>query len=1374
MAKISKRLLPLLLVAALAATLTFSVVACNKGNDPIEEGWYLSLSSSGYPVYDNVSSVPDAVAMKEEGGVWSISVTLAQNEQFFIKSTSGKSVGFDSVFSAATQLVAGDDGAIKVAVAGAYVLSYDGESITYSYTPPAAVQLTGIALSQTTLALEKGTAQQLVLSFLPEGVAPVGVIWTSSASDIVSVTQEGLVTAVNYGTATITVTSTSGGFSATCVVSVLKHAAGLSLSVPNLSVVAKGLAKTIEVNFYPDDANEHAYIASLTSGAEFAELSDDGVGNISVYGKAEGTAILSVSLVSDPEFVATCAITILPEGSVLANLPASLDMKIGEETTITASLENYDGEPSKAVWSVSGAALLMSSDGASATLTAKDFGVATVTVALFDDQNNTYRSSCTVYVGEEFFFIYGYGLGGGDWVWQTYLNDPNVAEANELLLHEESKGVWTLTRELTPDNGFQIIFPSVGSFTEDVDGEQMWNKNIPSDLVAAENYYDSARSDSRYVSNATTSYLCVTTPGIYKITLDLTGASAKVYINVVSFDVAGISLKLSEGDYILDGEGATAVLQYSVLPASALYSESDVRVELTSDLEEFANYIRSTLDFGAGTITLQALAVPSQTFTVTLHLYVTEFEETLDFYLLGGAKVPVTSISFDQPSYEFNLNNGMSNYTTYVSAHVNDGATNRQVRYSYFVPETASESTLTVEALGRREHATVDPVTGAVTKYFPGTVRIKAESLEDPNIVAYTDVLFYTDSYYIIAPSGPALSPSITSFDGITGDTPGFIAAVPRDPNCKTQYRLEVIDSQIDGHYLNRFSLAFLGMNEMWNGKIGSAAIKLGNATMNWTGADYMNDVGCIKILDPDHHSKSFEFIIDISLARPVLAINVIGKDEFDGFGLYPYDDGQDLILDYNNPAYYQKLKHGQSTDFKLIIVPDAEISAEDVSFSWENNDQDFSYEFDVATRNVKVKRLDTLLETDKTVTLNVTYQGVTRKFIMVAPATHHWVQKYDDAHHWLECSDDGCGERKDVTEHVMIEGWQQDRANGEHYHACSDCGYTCDHAAHIFASASQIDLTKGDIPACSVCGEKIVAIEDNKLVGYYGKAGKIVLPDTITEIGAHIFDGHTELRSINWPSSLTTIGDYAFRDCTGLPTITLPASVASIGQYAFSGFKSKITIPAGSQLGSIGAHAFDGCLGDIDLRALSNGNNYIGSYAFANSGIIVFSVDCGYLTMAEHAFENCTKLTRVEIKCTIFESIPNSAFAGCTSLTEVYLTDRYDVGGLYSGLFSETPWDYMQFWKFSDKAFDGCVLLQGIYIERVASHYVFKGSSRPDDVDPDYSYVGDCSALYGKIYVYSNTNQEYAFYEGHGPYIAGIWHYRDNVRDLNNIEVWD
>ena len=86
------------------------------------------------------------------------------------------------------------------------------------------VAATGVALAPSELALTVGETSQLVPVVLPTNASNKAVTFSSSDDTKASVTDAGLVTAVEAGTATITVTTEDGGFTDTCAVTVAAEA----------------------------------------------------------------------------------------------------------------------------------------------------------------------------------------------------------------------------------------------------------------------------------------------------------------------------------------------------------------------------------------------------------------------------------------------------------------------------------------------------------------------------------------------------------------------------------------------------------------------------------------------------------------------------------------------------------------------------------------------------------------------------------------------------------------------------------------------------------------------------------------------------------------------------------------------------------------------------------------------------------------------------------------------------------------------------------------------------------------------------------------------------------------------------------------------
>ena len=120
-----------------------------------------------------------------------------------------------------------------------------------------------------------------------------------------------------------------------------------------------------------------------------------------------------------------------------------------------------------------------------------------------------------------------------------------------------------------------------------------------------------------------------------------------------------------------------------------------------------------------------------------------------------------------------------------------------------------------------------------------------------------------------------------------------------------------------------------------------------------------------------------------------------------------------------------------------------------------------------------------------------------------------------------------------------------------------------------------------------------VTSIGDSAFSGCSGLTS-ITIPDGVTSIGNSAFHGCRGLTSITIPDGVTSIGDSAFSGCRGLTSITIPDGVTRIGDYAFYGCSSLTSITylgsmaqwkAISILGTIGRGCTVKCTdGDIQI----------------------------------------------------------------------------------------------------------------------------------------------------------------------------------------------
>jgi endoglucanase len=83
------------------------------------------------------------------------------------------------------------------------------------------IPVTGVTVAPTILSVNIGSTSPLTATVLPANATNKSVTWSSSNTTVATVSSSGVVTGVSEGSAIITVTTVSGGFTATCAVTVI-------------------------------------------------------------------------------------------------------------------------------------------------------------------------------------------------------------------------------------------------------------------------------------------------------------------------------------------------------------------------------------------------------------------------------------------------------------------------------------------------------------------------------------------------------------------------------------------------------------------------------------------------------------------------------------------------------------------------------------------------------------------------------------------------------------------------------------------------------------------------------------------------------------------------------------------------------------------------------------------------------------------------------------------------------------------------------------------------------------------------------------------------------------------------------------------------
>ncbi len=309
----------------------------------------------------------------------------------------------------------------------------------------------------------------------------------------------------------------------------------------------------------------------------------------------------------------------------------------------------------------------------------------------------------------------------------------------------------------------------------------------------------------------------------------------------------------------------------------------------------------------------------------------------------------------------------------------------------------------------------------------------------------------------------------------------------------------------------------------------------------------------------------------------------------------------------------------------------------------------------------------------------------------------------------------------------------------------------------------------------------------------------RVVLPDTVTEIGPEAFDHCIFLKSVKLPSALEEIGYKAFKGCKELREISLPDSLERLTPYETDGAYYTSFFPDNlERVNFLGARCrlqpfavyqtwrcrtqeliepytpgffFEMFKSELDVTITFAAENE----RFSSEDGVIFNKDkteliycpqwkSGAYTVPrtvtrvrEKAFANCGELTRVVFAGGAVTDIEDRAFYGCSSLREIGLRGVKRVGKeafLLCTALGRVDLDGAE--HIGDKAFSSCKALAHIGLRGVEhiGDEAFSYCEALTHIELDcVKYIGykafeNCSALGPTVTIPGSCEQmsEFAF----------------------------
>lgn len=113
------------------------------------------------------------------------------------------------------------------------------------------------------------------------------------------------------------------------------------------------------------------------------------------------------------------------------------------------------------------------------------------------------------------------------------------------------------------------------------------------------------------------------------------------------------------------------------------------------------------------------------------------------------------------------------------------------------------------------------------------------------------------------------------------------------------------------------------------------------------------------------------------------------------------------------------------------------------------------------------------------------------------------------------------------------------------------------------------------------------------------GKGYEYTVPNGVTTLAEHCFDGDSTLVTVTLPNSITTLKEGAFDFCPQLTDIVLPNTISDIPQLCFANCKSMLNLTLPESVTSIGNYAYLNCKG-LQTVTLPKNLSTIGESVFA------------------------------------------------------------------------------------------------------------------------------------------------------------------------------
>ena len=146
----------------------------------------------------------------------------------------------------------------------------------------ATVPVTGVSLNKTSSTIYAGKTEQLTATVSPDNATSKNVTWSSSDTEVATVSSSGLVTGVSEGTSTITVITEDGARNATCLITVVRLSDNADLIALSVNPGTLSASFKSSITDYTVNVDNDVDLITITAEPADAEARISGNGQCSV------------------------------------------------------------------------------------------------------------------------------------------------------------------------------------------------------------------------------------------------------------------------------------------------------------------------------------------------------------------------------------------------------------------------------------------------------------------------------------------------------------------------------------------------------------------------------------------------------------------------------------------------------------------------------------------------------------------------------------------------------------------------------------------------------------------------------------------------------------------------------------------------------------------------------------------------------------------------------------------------------------------------------------------------------------------------------------------------------------------------------------